>query len=273
MSASDGFAELAAALCIPENGIVVTVFAYFDESGTDGQHDITIISGFAARLSDWLAFNGRWRAQLDDDNIKTFHYVECRGGNRQYRGWDRPASDRHLDKLAMQIASSPLGAITAGFMGNYERALARNPLGDQAAIRFPTAYAFVFEMLIDKIRREVGTGEKISLVFARQTQSQSRALEVYNWHRDRGHWPEISTLTYAEPEEVIPLQPADMIAWETRRYLWNKNPDSWRGLPLLKRLIPKNEKDGATIYEVAYTEDALANFDFSIPKPTGQAEA
>ena len=263
---SDLFAELAAALCIPPDGVIVTLIAYFDESGTDGQADITIISGFAARLSDWLRFNSLWRRRLDADAIKTVHYVDCKGRNREYWGWKREKSNAHLEGLAAEIALAPLGGISAGFMGNYKRALERNPKGAEVIHRFPTAYSFVFEMLIDKIRREIGFGHKqqIALVFARQTQFEGRALEVFNWHKDHGHWPEITALTYAEPEQVIPLQTADMIAWETRRYLWNKDPDSWRNLPLLKRLIRKNESDGRSLYEVAYTEDALAAFDFKL---------
>lgn len=35
--------------------------AYFDESGIDGAHGITLISGVVARLNDWPRINSEWQ--------------------------------------------------------------------------------------------------------------------------------------------------------------------------------------------------------------------
>ena len=159
--------------------------------------------------------------------------------------------------MAKVIHVSPLGGISVGFMGNWRSAVKDRPDLDQ---RFPSAYAFCFEALIRKIRTEMHEHGQpdIVLVMSRQNEYQRRALEVWEWHRERGYWPQIKDVKYAEPRDVAGLQMADMLAYETHRHLFKKG-ETWRTLPLLSQLVAKHDEDGRTLYDAAYDEEQVRN--------------
>lgn len=230
--------------------------AYFDESGIDGSTDTTLISGFVGNLEDWPRVNSAWRNQLEVDGVPQFHYKDCVDQRKQYLGWDwHRDCQPHLDRLAKIIHVAPVAGISAGFIGDWRSAVAdRSDLAE----RFPSAYAFCFEALIRKIRLEMHNHGQpdIILVMSRQNEYQRRALEVWEWHRERGYWPEIKDITYAEPRSVVGLQMADMLAYETHRHLFKKG-DVWRDLPLLSQLVAKHEVDGRTLYDAGYDEEQV----------------
>ena len=231
--------------------------AYFDESGTDGAHGITLISGIIAEISDWPIVNSAWIEQIKSDGLPCFHYADCRNQRRDYAGWNWNAQCRgHLDRLASVISAAPVGGITAAFFGDWQKAVADRP---DLQRRFPTAYSFCFEMMITKLRKEMhhhGQPDVI-LVFAEQQQYQRRALDIWRWHHDQNAWPEIVDLRYAKPADVPGLQMADMLAYETRRHLFKKG-DEWRSLPLLNRLVHKQHATGTTLYEINYDAKSLS---------------
>lgn len=227
--------------------------AYFDESGIDGSTGITLISGFVGNLDDWPRLNANWRNQLAADGLEHFHYKDCVDRKKQYAGWAGfEDCSPHLQRMAKIIHVAPVAGISAGFLGNWGSAISQRP---DLAERFPSAYSFCFEAVIRKIRLEMhehGQPE-IILVMSRQNVYQRRALDVWNWHRARGHWNEIKDVTYAEPRTVPGLEMADMLAYETHRHLFKKG-EAWRDLPLLSQLVAKQEQVGRTLYDVGYDE-------------------
>lgn len=231
--------------------------AYFDESGIDGAHGITLIAGVVARLEDWPRIVAAWRDQLATDGVATFHYYECKNQTGGYRGWDWFGDCvPHLERLAGIIALHPIGGVSAAFLGDWTTAVADRP---DLQERFPSAYSFCFEMMVKKLRDEMHHHGQpdVVMVFARQREYQRRAIEVWHWHRARQAWPEIRDVRYAEPSDVPGLQMADMLAWETRRHLF-KGGDEWRSLPLLRRLVAKQEDTGTALYEIGYRAENMA---------------
>ena len=103
-----------------------------------------------------------------------------------------------------------------------------------------------------------GGQSDIMLVMSRQDAYQRRAMEVWEWHRANGHWPEIKEIRYAEPHIVAGLQMADMLAYESHRHLFKKG-EAWRTLPLLSQLVAKHEINGRTLYDAGYDEEQVKN--------------
>lgn len=232
--------------------------AYFDESGIDGAHGITLISGVVARLEDWPRVNTQWQDRIRSDGVACFHYYECKNQTGAYQGWDwQSACTPHLERLATIIAISPVGGVSAAFLGDWNEATADRP---DLRERFPSAYSFCFEMMVKKLRDEMNHhGEPdMVLVFAKQRQYERRAMEIWQWHRERHAWPEIKEILYASPMDTVGLQMADMLAWETRRHLFKGN-EEWRNLPLLRRLVAKQEDAGTALYEIGYRAENLAS--------------
>ncbi len=232
--------------------------AYFDESGIDGAHGITLISGVVARLDDWPRINSEWQECIRQDDVPCFHYYECKNQTGAYAGWDwYRRCTPHLDRLAKIVSANAIGGITAAFLGNWTEATVDRP---DLCERFPSVYSFCFEMMVKKLRDEMNhCGQAdIVLVFAKQREYERRAIDVWEWHRARDAWPEIKDVRYAEPADTPGIQMADMLAWETRRHLF-KGGEEWRTLPLLSRLVAKQEDTGTALYEIGYRAENLAD--------------
>ena len=232
--------------------------AYFDESGTDGENGATLIAGVVANLADWPYVVRLWKAHLANVGVPYFHYADCKNQRGSYKGWDwQKDCLPHLKALSLIITGNAVGGISAVYLGDWKKGVAARP---DLQIRFPSAYSFCFEMMIEKIRREMNDRAQsaIELIFSKHPQYQSRANEIWQWHGERNLWPEISNVRYAEPRDVVGLQMADMLAYETRRMI-HKGGDDWRTLPLIPRLAQKHADTGTTLYEIAYAEGGLEN--------------
>jgi hypothetical protein len=220
---------------------------YFDESGTHGNANFTSISGFIGDDTSWSEVEPQWRECLASEGVPYFHYVECKHQHGHYWKWDRRGirSAKHIDDLAKILFASNVNGVTAGFSGNWSEAVAPDP---SWKVRFPKSYNFCFEMCIEGLRHFVSEywgSEPIALVFARQDQFGKRAEEVWRTFKHNGEWPEIVNFTYAEPESLVPLQCADMIAHETYQYLVGGRTDSvLERLPLLRRLMTRQRLRG-----------------------------
>ena len=244
------------------DGIIAMLLAYFDESGTDGQHGFTCISGFIGSVEEWGIIQRGWRDRLDRDGINTFHYVKANSRRGEYHGWSKPQVDAHLEHLSFLLTANGVAGINAGFVGDYSNVISTLP--DQFRERYPTAYSLCFELAVTKICESMqGAWQKqpVALVFARQDQFQGRALEVWELNDRLGLWPEINSISYSTPEKLTQLQAADMIAWETRRYMWDRElPTAIRKLPLLNKLVAKHVEQGTALYEAKMTETGLRSF-------------
>jgi hypothetical protein len=257
----DFLAQLAEGIFPPDAKarIVALLFGYFDESGTDDQLDFTVISGFIGPIMEWSRLVTKWDARLAKDGIETFHYVECKGRNGEYRGWDWETQCKpHLRDLSDIVVQHGIAGLNAGFIGNYPALLKTLP--SIFAARYPTAYSLCFEMMIARLRqaRQQWSPEPIVLIFANHDQFSGLALERWNEAKKQGRWQEIAHIGYGCPKVTHQLQVADMIAWETRRFMWDKTPvEALNDLPLLSKLVSKEQDMGNTLYESSMDEDSV----------------
>ncbi len=232
--------------------------AYFDESGIDGAHDIVLIAGFIARIEEWPEINRLWKAQLEADRIPKFHYIDCKNQTGPYKGWDwYKDCVPHLTRLADILVESSVSGIVATCLGDWKNSVKGRP---DLQERFPSAYSLCFDIMLQKIRTQMKAHKQsgVAMIFAEQKQYQRRALDVWHWRRKHESWSEISLIRYAKPSDVVALQMADMLAWETRRH-FHKRGQQLRSLPLLSRLIQKQAETGIGLYEVAYSGDGLSD--------------
>lgn len=252
----------------PDGGALVVLWAYFDESGTDGALGHTVISGFLAPISIWVDFKREWRAALDSDNVQTFHYIDCNNRKRgSYRGWKyHEQSIPHLHKMAEVLTSYPLIAISVGHSGDFDAVMKRHPGWE---VRFPTPYSLCFEMMIQLLRTDIAPieGLPVAIIMSDQAQFEPRAQEIYKHYKHAGLWPEIAHLGYSDPRVVLPLQAADMLAFETRRFCWKEQEDYWKEQPLLSRWLNLTYRWQRATYSVAFDDDGL---DFFLSQEEGQ---
>lgn len=219
-------------------GPVAMLFAYFDESFAEGDPGHAVIAGFVGLPEAWGQVQSAWNAELERVGIQWFHYVECNGLRGQYKGWGREKRDAHLAVLSSIIADNDVIPVSAGFSGDWKKVISDFP--PPMASRFPHAYNLCFELLMPDLIEQINhrwPSDRSVLIMADQQQFAARVVEIYSTFKFNGWWPEIFHLGFSDPRSVVPLQAADMMAFEVRRYLWNKDSSEF---PLMARLLGRD---------------------------------
>lgn len=76
----------------------MTIFlrAYFDESGTDQNHDHAVAAGAIALDDDWGIIEDSWNEILARSSYKLsyFHAQDFNSGKKEFKGWSRLKRDR-----------------------------------------------------------------------------------------------------------------------------------------------------------------------------------
>jgi hypothetical protein len=202
--------------------------AYFDESGIHGGSRTTILSGFIGSRNQWRRIAVRWQKAMKGE---IFHYQKMR------------LERALLERLANILGESGVEAISAGFLGDWDRAIHSG--APDWPTRFPSCYQFIFEVCVQQMEKHsklLWNGEPVALIFSRQDQYAKFAEEIWRKYKDGGQWASIAGFGYGDPS-MPELQTADMIAHEvfqcTRQVYeigQSASPNIWQNWPLIRRL-------------------------------------
>jgi hypothetical protein len=206
--------------------VIALLHAYFDETGIHAGSPVTFVSGFIGTADEWAAVNALWAAEMKGE---VFHYK-----NMRFQG-------ERLNHLALILASSRLEVVSAGFRGDWSKAISHKA---DWKVRFPSCYNLVFEFCVDQMNQWTEQGwnnEPIALIFSRQNEYAKRAEEVWRTFRGNDLWKHLVTFTYGDPETTLQLQAADMIAYETFQCMKVGTDEVWQDWPLVRRLLAKGK--------------------------------
>ena len=199
--------------------------AYMDESGT---HDskgeqpgsgVAAIAGYVAPDKQWVKFRRRWRRTLDKFGIEVHHAKDCAHRVGEFKGWPDEKRKSFYIGLTETIDVSGLKGL-GGLVSveAYNRVL---PDFARAEIRHP--YYFCFAVMMRTLRQYRGSFtlvEPIEFIFDRKKGYQKIITEMFERLRDespnhRGYLGEVS---FRSDDDTIPLQGADHLVYEVRRY-------------------------------------------------------
>jgi len=232
--------------------------AYFDDSGTSPSNQVAAVAGYVASAAQWEKFNIEWKRLLSEFGVKAMHRSDLECFEGEFLGWT-PAKRTELMIKAQKIIKKhtylPVGSavIKADFDeiiptrmqehvgGHYgwcvtEALVLANHWAQTAKHRDPIDWVF-----------EAGTNgsSKVNEMFNRLfaiTEARTR-LRINGWSfRDK---------------TTLPLQAADVVAYETYKFVQNQVVDRGKfpvRLSALDLLSEKNE------YLLMWDKKRLAGF-------------
>ncbi len=263
---------------------MASLHAYFDDSGTHDGAGFTVVAGAVANLTSWKAIESQWSAVLKKDHVAVFRSSLANSRQGDFEGWDDERRNGFTEKLLRVISKEKsIRPISVAV---------RNEPFNEVIRDFPdlgmSAYQYCCEWAalgigfgISKKKKEkpiavsFEAGQRIKSPYLRKGQSgteHSLYLQLLG----------IGAVDFV-PEKTIPLQVADLFAYEVYK-AFNDNPDPsnpqnrrYTMLQLLERLRGSNahrgqtserwigmlalEKDQIKVgLEVIHNNYALANF-------------
>lgn len=207
------------------NGWLGMLAAYFDDSGTHtggrgGPSKVVIVAGLVGTETRLTYLERNWQRHLDrplcgrKDRLSRFHMVDCNESRGEFAGWSRTETDYFCQQLRETIIEAEVAlygvAIARQDWDELITGDVRRTLGDAegycisqcfvCALRWARAntfdprMTFVFDKRIPEIER--------------RARAMGDAFERYPTT------PQVVGTAFLSSAAVLPLQAADLFAWE-----------------------------------------------------------
>jgi hypothetical protein len=190
--------------------------AYFDESGTHRESSICVVAGLVASPDQWDRLTRSWQRVLDSASITDFHASDCTTGGGIFRGWSPKEREqlycRFVDIIRRAVAFRVWTAVVMDdFHLHYDDKKEKLPyrlcaIGCGSRLRWlamKRGSAFVIPYVFDQ-------GEKGKWMYA--------AFDRLIAKRRGAYYYRMGSLAKGDRLSVLPLQAADLHAYEVYRY-------------------------------------------------------
>ncbi|NKM59279.1 DUF3800 domain-containing protein [Rhizobium anhuiense] len=211
--------------------------AYFDESGSSDS-EVYCIAGWIATSEVWKEVSIQWQAMLDEHpRLRFWHTKEAislRGEFRDKQVWNRANRDARLAK-ALEIAMSNdiMGYASVIFAKDYKEVFGH--LDKKFGWHFYRILAGTLISDLGKYLIEKDPAHPCEVTF---DENQTHFSAMTSGWRELVNSAPIefrhllpSEIKFADDRDVIPLQIADLLAWDLRRSMSAELAGTTYGLP------------------------------------------
>lgn len=239
---------------------MIELKAYFDESGTHDTSPVLCMAGFIIECDAARLMSERWQAMLDTYALPFFHMADCAPGAPPFDSLNKQQRIE-AEKEAIAIIRE---TITYGFAvtlkpKEFSRTVPHSP-------EIGSPYSLCVHTCLTAVRgwaNKFNFRGSISYVFEAGHKSQGEANGIMTRifkkpnlraeHRYAEH-------VFAEKRIVLPLQAADIIAWqwftENKRILERTRPHPRKDY---EELMLKPMDSGACYHAIHFTDKLLAD--------------
>ncbi len=217
---------------------------YFDDSGTHAGSPVVVFGGLIGQKEHWEDFEPKWKAKLakplpGKPPLKRFHMWDCQWGMGDYAGYSKGERDAVIHDFRQIILDCGVTGVAAAISRkDFDELITgetRRQLGNADDMAFASAIS-----ALDCLR-----DHGLTLIFDDTgKQSIARYAALYDRYQamfEKEKSRQINGLSFRSMEAAVPLQGADMIAWETYFYACErlKNPHALPR-PHLQRMTETN---------------------------------
>jgi hypothetical protein len=222
------------------DGYVIVIKVPMDESGVDNNTPVITVGAYVARPKLWREWTKHWNAAKRP--IKVYHVADCANSHGEFAGWTAEQRDPFVIRLLDVMEASDIPGVVIG-LHKAEFLKATKGREDLRAI-FGTPYTACFHWVVQTILNlatEHGSQERIGFIHE-CNDYQHEALDAFNWIKRNGNPPNkrVIGIQFAGKEDYVPLQAADMLAYEGNKRMRepSKAPRRpWRRLNPDERIV------------------------------------
>lgn len=219
------------------DGNVIVIKVAMDESGVHDGSPVLTVAAYVSTPRQWQDWTKRWNVAKRP--IKVFHAVDCQNLAGEFRGWEKERRDELVIRLLDVIEVSNLPGIVIGLhMDHFREAMEAR---DDLKAIFGTPYTAIFHWVVQviiNIANTLGSEERIGFVHE-CNDYQHEALAAFNGIKRNGNpgGRRIVGLQFADKRDYVPLQAADVLAYEGNKRI--RDPSRPERRPW-RRLNPDN---------------------------------
>ena len=218
--------ELSRTALCDADGIVFVLRVFMDESGTHGGSPVLTVGAAWAKPSVWKKWTKDWN--LAKKPINVHHSTDCHNRNGEYKDWSRERRDAYVKRILPVIGNHGInGRISGIHLESFKKEIALRP---KVVAVFGKPYIVRFQWAISDICAvALNSGTKQVAFIHEHNDYENDACVAFNHVRAR--FPDMAlSITFACKREFVPLQCADVLAFEGNRRL--RTLGAARRLPL-----------------------------------------
>lgn len=200
---------------------------YGDESGKHESSKCFVLTGIRANVNTWERGSRVWANALKSLGIKRFHASECENKRKAFEGISNRDRDEIQNVLIEAAGKINFLVLSVGISWPMH-SKAVGPLADQRFNKYKsTPYHFLFSSVVSRLvehKHGMGKKDRIAFFFDRQDEFKGTAEKNYHAmkHDPRGAYSSrMGVLSFLDKDdpEAIPLQIADLVAYESYKFL------------------------------------------------------
>lgn len=199
---------------------------FMDDSGSGGDSPWYVLAGYVGTVDSWIKFEGEWAALLSSPKaIEYFKASQAESRKDQFDGFSIEERNAKLDGFVQIVNRYALQAV-------YVRTLQRH-YDEVIKGKVPPEWDSPYYLLLTAFILSCTTAEKYL--------GQSRPMEFVLYSSQRFEktaerfdamlrpLPQVNgrvaNIAYRDEKEFLPLQAADLLAWQTRRFFCANEPE------------------------------------------------
>ena len=193
------------------------LIAYLDDSGSGGDSPYCVVAGYMATGNTWTKFSNAWQDALDKEpSIQYFKSTEAESLRGEFWGWEITDRNARVEKLVGVATRYGLTEVCVAVPIAAYNSTIKSTLSEK--VRNP--YFMCVAGIMASFSAYLPSDDRVSLVFDRQGSFEKFTVGVYGELKSLPRFRDkILSVSHADDKCILPLQAADMIAWQTRRYL------------------------------------------------------
>jgi Protein of unknown function (DUF3800) len=201
--------------------------AYLDDSGTHDDSAVVLWAGLCANHGQWALLSELWRKQLNSpcpgkEPISKFHMTECYNSRGEFAGWNRTETDFSAHEFTHILLRA----------GIYGRAFATSRkdwdelIADNVRVIFGDAEGFCvrncYVQITNWAKEKASYDRELAFVFDSRPHRQAENSMLFDIHKqfseESGGGLKLKSLTFGSSKGLLPLQAADLFAWEVYQH-------------------------------------------------------
>lgn len=217
-ASSESVLEYCQTFLADQDGAVIVIRVFMDESGTHDHSPVVTVGAYAADPKQWAAWTTKWN--IAKRPIKVFHAADCANSEGEFKGWDDDRRNPLVIRLLTILREARFLGIMIGInMVEFEKAMEGH---DNLRVLFPSAYGACFHWVVQTLlTAQHDSGNREMLAFIHEVNAfKGEALEAFGYIQKHGNPSGVNmSLTFGTKEKFVPLQAADILAYEGNKRL------------------------------------------------------
>jgi hypothetical protein len=208
-----------------DQGFLAMFIAYMDESGTHDESDFAALAGYVDHSNGWTEFETAWNAVLAYYHVDEFHMTDFENRYKEFdwrNYWFLPDEElrRPFMRDLLRALHSPkrlrVGCTIS--MRDYREIIPERFHKDY------NPYYFLFAKCVEQLWRVsflmLPPKEKLAFVFDEKLGFEGRSTAIFYALRDSRfqYSDSMGDIHFASSRKLAPLQAADFVAFEYRKY-------------------------------------------------------